>query len=154
MLEKDGKKIKPRQVAQSQMHQASYLKVGSARCSRIRRHLDIVHRNGLSALRRHAHINRGRAKAAALLKEVVVLATRRLPRVAAVGADLEARHRLVRVDHLHAEPVGRHAVLVVQDNGRLNAALDPGVVNRDDAPGRVGERAEGIGEEVEMAGGA
>ncbi len=79
-----------------------------------------------------------RAEAAVVLEEVVRLPRGAGPRGAAVGADLEAGDGAVGVDDLHAEPVGRDAVFVVQLQGRRDPAVDEGPGHGDDAGGGRG----------------
>jgi hypothetical protein len=57
------------------------------------------------------------------------------------------------VDDLDGEPVLRGALLVVEDEGRGDAALDKLVRGVDDAVG-ASDSGEGVGEEIEMALGA
>ena len=73
-----------------------------------------------------------------------------LPSRTTVRADLQGRDALVRIDHLHTEPVGRDAVLVVELQRRRDGAVDEVPGDGDDALGLRGEGGEGVGEEVEV----
>lgn len=73
-----------------------------------------------------------------------------MPGAASIGADLEAFHALVGVDHLHAEPVCRNALFVVQLQRRRDVAgyVVPGHV--DDAVDLRRQGREGGREEIQV----
>lgn len=129
----------------------SRLEVGGRLVLRIGGDANILDGDGLASGAGDSDIDRGLPEAAGVLEEVVVLALGVHPGAAAVGADLETRDGLVGVDDLDREPVGGGAALVVQVEGRGNAAGDELVRGVDDAVGAT-NGLEGVGEEIEMAG--
>lgn len=117
-----------------------------------RRATHILNMDLSTRLAGHADVNSLGAEPAVVLKEVVVAAGGLLPGAAAVGADLQGGDGLVGVDDLHGEPVGGGAFLVLQGDGRLDAAGHEGPIDGDDAFRGAGELGEGGLEEVEVVG--
>jgi len=113
-----------------------------------------VHGDDLSSRARNPHVNRVGPKPASILKEVVILARRRLPGGAAIRRDLELGDWDVRVDDLHGEPVLRRPLFVAEAERRGDAARDDVPRHVDDADGRVCESGERVREQVEVVGAA
>lgn len=112
---------------------------------------DVLDGDGLARGAGDADGHLGGAEARGVLEEVVVLALGALPRLAAVGADLELGDGLVGVDDLHGEPVRRRARLVVQHQRRRDAALHLGPRRRHGVRRVRGQGLPGVLEEVEVA---
>jgi hypothetical protein len=67
-----------------------------------------------------------------------------------VGADLERRDRYIGVNNLHAEPILRRAVLIVEDDRAGDTAWDDRPAHVDDTNGERSEFAEYVLEQVQM----
>lgn len=125
--------------------------VGRRSDLRVRSHRDTAHGDSAPGGARHPDVDGVGPEAAGVLEEVVLGPRGGLPGAPAVGADLELGDRLVGVDNLHAEPVRARAGLVVQDDGRRDAAGHLGVRGGDLARRRGPKLLEGVLEEVQVA---
>lgn len=125
--------------------------VGRGSGLRIRRHRNIAHFNSAPGGAGHTDVNSISTEAAGVLEEVVFRPRGGLPGAAAVRADLERGDGLVGVDDLHAEPVRAGAGLVVQHDGRRDAAGHLDVRRGDLACRNLPELLEGVFEEVQVA---
>lgn len=125
--------------------------VGRRGSLRLTLHSNIADRDGRSGRASDTHGDRVGAEPARVLEEVVLGPRCALPRAPAVRADLQALDRIVGVDDLHGEPVRAGARLVVQDQGRRDAALDKAVGDVDYARRDVANLREGVLKEIEMA---
>ena len=113
---------------------------------------DILDRDNTSRRTRDSDIDRCGSRAGADFEEVISLSRCAGPSRSAIGTDFETRDWFVRVDDLHAEPIGRDAFFVMEFERSGDGALYDLPGNVDNTEGLVGEGGEGIGEEVKMVG--
>lgn len=123
--------------------------VATSSLHRVGRNANTLDSHRLSVNARDLHINSIRSKAARVLEEVVWLPGGSIPCLATVGRNLELGDADVRVADLHREPVLGGTLLVLELDGRGDAAGDE--VPADGDYSRVGvELGIGVGEEVEV----
>ena len=131
-------------------HKAPSRKVSTSSNLRPGSNPNTIHGDDLSGRARNPHINRVSPKSASILKEVVILARRRLPSGAAIRRDLKLGDWDVRVDNLHGEPVLRRPLFVAEAERRGDATRDDVPRHVDDAEGRVCESGERVREQVKV----
>jgi hypothetical protein len=112
---------------------------------------NLVNNDSLASAASDLDINRLLTETRGVLEEVVVLALSCFPGLTAVDRYLDILDRLVGVDDLDGEPIGRGARLVVKHKRSSNATLDKLVGGLDDTV-CAADGLEGVGEEIEMAG--
>lgn len=130
---------------------ANSLKVGLGLVLSTSSHTDVVNNNGLASAASNLNVNRFLTKSGRVLKEVVVLTFSLGPGLAAINRDLNALDRLVGVDNLDGEPVGRSTRLVVKHKRSGDATLDK-LVRGLDYTVCAADGLECVREEIEMAG--
>lgn len=108
----------------------------------LRRNADILDHDGLTAGAGDANIDRLGTISSRVLEVVVLLALGFRPCLAAISGDLERGDSDVGVLDLHAEPVRAGAGLVLEHNGRGDAARHKVPGDGDDALAWVGKCAE------------
>jgi hypothetical protein len=124
-------------------------KVATSSLHRVRRNANTLDSHRLSVNTCNLHINSIRSKAARVLEEVVWLPGGSFPCLAAVGRDLELGDADVRVADLHREPELGGTLLVLELDGRGDAAGDE-VPADGDYSGVGVELGVGVGEEIEV----
>lgn len=116
--------------------------------------LDVPHDDALARDARNLDVHHISPEPRAPLKVVVLGSLRLLPSLPAIRRDLELLDREVAVEHLHAEPVPRRALLVLQLDRARHAARHELPVDAHPAGRLVGQLREGALEQVELVLGA
>lgn len=120
----------------------------------LRRNADALDHDALSGLAGDPDVDGLGSEPRRVLEVVVSLTLSLLPRLSGVGGDLERRNSNVGVLDLHAEPVGAGAGLVLEHNGRADAAGHEVPGDGDDALVKFRELGEAGCVQVEMVGSA